>query len=66
MTSANPFRKQNQEPLKEDSCVKFKMRENVMTGKTESLDSHDTIESPMLKKNMMHNGHTIKESRFGN
>ena len=36
-----------------------------MTGKTESMDSHDSIDSPMLKRNMMNNGHPIKESRFG-
>ena len=30
------------------------------------MDSHDSIDSPMLKRNMMNNnGHIIKESRFG-
>jgi hypothetical protein len=60
MTSANPFRRHNQEPLKDDSCVKFKMKENIMTGKTEHMESHDSIESPMLKRNMMNNGQIIK------
>jgi hypothetical protein len=62
MTSANPFRKNNQEPLRDDSCVKFKMKETIMTGKTDTLDSHDSIDSPMLKRNMMNNN---QKSRFG-
>jgi hypothetical protein len=42
------------------------MKETIMTGKTESLDSHDSIDSPMLKRNMMkNNGQVVKESRFG-
>ena len=68
MTSANPFRKNmQQELLKDDSCIKFKMKETVMTGKTEALerDSRDSIDSPMLKKSMMPNGQILKESRFG-
>ena len=62
MTSANPFRK-NQPLLKDDSCVKFKMRENVMTGKTESMESHNHVDSPLLKRNMSTFGH--QQSRFG-
>jgi hypothetical protein len=34
MTSANPLRKHG-EMLKDDSCLKFKMKESVLTGKTE-------------------------------
>ena len=66
MTSANPFRKNNQEPLKDDSCVKFKMKENIMTGKIDSSETTDGIDSPLLKKNMLkNNGYVVKESRFG-
>lgn len=52
MTSANPFRRNVNEPLKDDSCVKFKMRETIMTGKNEAVDSSESIDSPTLKKNM--------------
>ena len=65
MTSANPFKRNNQEPLKDDSCVKFKMRETILTGKNDGLDSYDSIDSPTLKKNMMKGGHVYKESKFG-
>lgn len=67
MTSANPFRKNNQEPLKDDSCIKFKMKENVMTGKIDSSETTDSVDSPLLKKNMLknNNGQVLKESRFG-
>lgn len=49
MTSSNPLRKNNP-MLKDDSCVKFKMKENIMTGKTEGIDSSNGNFSPMLNK----------------
>jgi hypothetical protein len=36
LTSANPYRKKDT-LLKEDSCLKFKMQENVLTGKTNGV-----------------------------
>lgn len=65
MTSANPL-KRNPALLKDDSCLKFKMKETLLTGKTEGgYDSQDSmsIDSPQLKKNMMSSGQP-KESRF--
>ena len=42
--------------LRDDSCLKFKMKENVMTGRVDETGSTiDQIESPLLKP---------KESRF--
>jgi|JI6StandDraft_1071083.scaffolds.fasta_scaffold05101_3 serine/threonine protein kinase len=62
MTSCNPLRK-NPEMLKDDSCLKFKMKESILTGKTEEYES-GAIDSPAMKKNMQL-GNNHKESRFG-
>jgi hypothetical protein len=62
MTSSNPIRKQNP-LLKDDSCVKFKMKENIMTGKTEAVDSTGTF-SPQLAKKVSGFTGVVKESRF--
>jgi hypothetical protein len=63
MTTANPLRKNNPGGLlKDDSCLKFKMKDSIMTGKTETYDSHDSIDSPNIKKSM---ALQAKESRFG-
>jgi|JI6StandDraft_1071083.scaffolds.fasta_scaffold03488_1 serine/threonine protein kinase len=63
MTSANPL-KRNPGLLKDDSCLKFKMKETLMTGKMEGgYDSQDSIDSPQLKKNML-SSNQPKESRF--
>lgn len=61
MTSSNPLRK-NPEMLKDDSCLKFKMKESILTGKMEEYES-GSIDSPAMKKNMQMSNH--KESRFG-
>jgi hypothetical protein len=64
MTSSNPFRRQA-EPLVDDSCLKFKMKESVMTGKTEEYEN-STIDSPNLKKAINSSQQPMyKESRFG-
>lgn len=63
MTSTNPLKK-NPALLKDDSCLKFKMKETLMTGKTEGgYDSQDSMDSPQLRKNMMAVSQP-KESRF--
>lgn len=59
MTSSNPLRKNNQGLLKDDSCLKFKMKETLVTG----VDSIDSIDSPNIRKNNINLG--IKQSRFG-
>jgi hypothetical protein len=65
MTSSNPFRR-IAEPLKEDSCLKFKMKESVMTGKTTADDfENSSIDSPSIKKNSVPQQPVYKESRFG-
>lgn len=45
MTSKNRDRK-NRGLTRDDSCLKFKMKENVMTGKTENCETVDEIDSP--------------------
>jgi hypothetical protein len=50
MTTKNKERK-NPALLRDDSCLKFKMKENLMTGKTDEGDSVNEINSPLLKKN---------------
>jgi hypothetical protein len=40
MTSADPLRKKDH--LRDDSLMKFRMQENVMTGKTETNGSIDS------------------------
>jgi hypothetical protein len=62
MTSANPLRKHG-DMLKDDSCLKFKMKESILTGNTEEFES-GAIDSPALKKSMLV-GANHKESRFG-
>lgn len=63
MTSSNPL-KRNPGLLKDDSCLKFKMKETLMTGKTDTYeDSQNSIDSPQLKKNIAIS--QPKESRFG-
>lgn len=32
MTTSNPFRKLNQQPLNDEGDIKFVMKENIMTG----------------------------------
>lgn len=59
MTSADPKRKRP-ELLKDDSCLKFKMKESVMNGRTEECES-STLDSPMIKKSL---AVQHKESRF--
>jgi hypothetical protein len=62
MTSANPL-KRNPALLKDDSCLKFKMKETLLTGKMDGYESQDSMDSPQLRKNMVVN--QPKESRFG-
>ena len=59
--------KKNPALLRDDSCLKFKMKENILTGNTDEGDSVNEINSPLLKKNSTSNGSNgIKgqESRF--
>jgi hypothetical protein len=49
MTTKNKERK-NPALLRDDSCLKFKMKENLMTGNTDEGDSVNEINSPLLKK----------------
>lgn len=50
MMSRDNARK-NQGLLRDDSCLKFKMKENVMTGRTDQNgETVDEIDSPALKK----------------
>lgn len=61
MVSRNKERKQAQ-LLREDSCLKFKMRENLMTGRTdESSELIDEIGSPAVIKQR---AVRVNESRF--
>ena len=62
MTTSNPFRKQQGTELREDSCLKFKMKESVMTGKMEECETSG-CDSPNLRKSMQQGPY--KESRFG-
>ena len=51
MTTKNNSRK-NPANLRDDSCLKFKMKENIMTGRVdENQESIDAIDSPALIKN---------------
>lgn len=52
MTTKNKERK-NPALLRDDSCLKFKMKENIMTGKTDVGDSVNEINSPVLKRNSL-------------
>lgn len=64
MTSADPKRKRP-EMLKDDSCLKFKMKECIMTGKTDEYDS-GALDSPSIKKSVGGAPLSHKESRFAN
>jgi hypothetical protein len=61
MTTADPKRKKP-ELLKDDSCLKFKMKECIMTGKTDKEEESSFADSPNLKKSM---GGPAGQSRFG-
>lgn len=61
MTTKNKERK-NPALLRDDSCLKFKMKENLLTGKADQGDSVNEINSPLLKKTV--NGTKGHESRF--
>lgn len=61
MTSKNRERK-NRGLLRDDSCLKFKMKENLMTGRTdESGETIDEIDSPAAIKQRVVK---VNESRF--
>lgn len=61
MMSKNRDRK-NKGLVRDDSCLKFKMKENVMTGRNdESGDTIETIDSPAVIKQKMYKP---VESRF--
>lgn len=50
MTTKNNARK-NPNFLKDDSCLKFKMKENLMTGRTDqSGETVEQIDSPGVKQ----------------
>ena len=50
--------------LRDDSCLKFKMKENVLTGRTDrDSETVDEIDSPGMKKRVSNGGKT-GESRF--
>lgn len=61
MTTKNKERK-NQGLTRDDSCLKFKMKQNVMTGRTdESGEMIEQIDSPaVIKKKVI----KVNESRF--
>jgi len=61
MMSKNRERK-NKGLVRDDSCLKFKMKESVMTGRTdENADTIEEIESPAIIKQ---NKFKPVESRF--
>jgi hypothetical protein len=61
MMSKNKDRK-NKGLTRDDSCLKFKMKENVMTGRTdESGETIDEIDSPAVIKQR---AVKVNESRF--
>ena len=61
MMTKNQQRK-NPALLRDDSCLKFKMKENVMTGTVgDSEDTIETIDSPAIIKK---NNKQANESRF--
>ena len=61
MLTKNKDRK-NRGLTRDDSCLKFKMKENVMTGRTdENADSIEEIDSPANLKKAIAKPH---ESRF--
>lgn len=64
MLSNNPARKVPAF-LREDSCLKFKMKENVLTGRTDQQDSSvNEINSPELKSKSSKIGVVGPLSRF--
>ena len=60
MMSKNKERK-NKGLTRDDSCLKFKMKENVMTGRTENCETVEEIDSPA---NLKHKPTKAAESRF--
>ena len=44
--------KKNRGLTRDDSCLKFKMKENVMTGRTENCETLDEIDSPANLKQL--------------
>ena len=61
MTTKNKERK-NKGLTRDDSCLKFKMKENVMTGRVdENCDTLEEIDSPA---NLKHKVSKAPESRF--
>ena len=60
MMSKNRDRK-NKGLTRDDSCLKFKMKENVMTGHTDNCETFDEIDSPA---NLKHHAKKPVESRF--
>jgi len=49
MMTRNHARK-NPNNLRNDSCLKFKMKENLMSGRTDQGEGESEIDSPMLLK----------------
>lgn len=54
--------RKNPQLLKDDSCLKFKMKENILTGRTDNSETVDEIDSPGLKMKPLRSGGV--ESRF--
>lgn len=62
MMTKNNARK-NPGLLRDDSCLKFKMKENLLTGRTDQAgETVDEIDSPGIKKRPLVKGGV--ESRF--
>ena len=54
--------RKNPQLLRDDSCLKFKMKQNLMTGRDENGETVEEIDSPGLKHRPARNGGV--ESRF--
>ena len=54
--------RKNPQLLRDDSCLKFKMKQNILTGRGEHRQTVDEIDSPGLKQRPTRNGGV--ESRF--
>jgi hypothetical protein len=64
MISKNNSRK-NPGLLRDDSCLKFKMKENLLTGRTDQNgETVDEISSPGIKKRNNVRNSGVVESRF--
>lgn len=48
--------RKNPQLLRADSCLKFKMKENILTGRIDESETVDEIESPGMKMRPMRNG----------